>query len=457
MAKNEQMILGQDARSLALAILARVLDRRRPLEDVLADPDLANALGHDERERRYALNLVRTTLRHLGQIDDVLAHFVKEPLPPSSGSASHILRIALADLLFLKTESYAAVNSAVELAARDNKARHFRGLLNAVLRRAANEGNVFLLDQRLEDVLLPGWLTMGWRRAYGEEMASQILKAHLAEPPLDITLKPGLERAEWGARLEAQVLPTGSLRRTGGGPVAALAGFEEGAWWVQDAAAALPARLFGNVRGQTIIDLCAAPGGKTAWLAASGAHVLAVEKADARAARLAENLERLKLQAQIVVADARDFSPEAPADAVLLDAPCSSTGTIRRHPDIPWIKEADDIRALTMLQSELLAAAFAMIKPGGTLVYSVCSLEPAEGEEAIGRFLHAQSDAQRAPIQSREISGVANFITAAGDLRTLPSQWAELGGLDGFYAARIVKRGARANNAAAPNHTVSGV
>ena len=443
MAKGEQPILSKDARGLALAILARVLDRRRALEDALAEPSIAAVFNEaEERERRYALNLVRTTLRHLGQIDDLLAHLVDRPLPPRAGPTPHILRLGAADLLFLKTEPYAAVHSAVALAAGDAKARHFRGLVNAVLRRTANEGAQMRAAQKVEEVLLPQWLTDGWRRAYGEELGSAIIKAHLAEPPLDITLKPGLDLPEWAARLDAKALPTGSLRRVRAGQVAALPGFEEGAWWVQDAAAALPARLLGNLRGQTIIDLCAAPGGKTAWLAASGAQVIAVEKDASRAARLTANLKRLKLEAEIINADARDYEPGAPADGVLLDAPCSSTGTIRRHPDLPWIKEPDDIRALTMLQQELLAAGFAMLKPGGTLVYSVCSLEPEEGEEIIERFLKTEKSAQRAPIGSSEISGIAPFITPEGDVRTLPSHWRELGSLDGFYAARIVRRAA---------------
>ncbi|MFZ1989737.1 MAG: transcription antitermination factor NusB, partial [Alphaproteobacteria bacterium] len=408
MAKSEQPILSKDSRGLALAILSRVLDRRRPLEEALTEPALAGGLNElDDRERRYALNLVRTSLRHLGQIDDLLAHFVDKPLPPRAGATPHILRIAAADLLFLKTEPYAAVNSAVQLAARDSKARHFRGLANAVLRRVASEGASMLSAQKVEEVLLPQWLADGWRRAYGEERAAEIIKAHLAEPPLDITLKPGLNAEEWAVRLEAQALPTGSVRRFRAGQVTALPGFEEGVWWVQDAAAALPARLFKNIRGQTIIDLCAAPGGKTAWLAASGAQVIAVDKDEARAERMAGNLGRLKLEAKIVIADARDYKPDAAADGVLLDAPCSSTGTIRRHPDLPWIKEPDDIRALMMLQAELLAAGFAMLKPGGTLVYSVCSLEPEEGEEAIERFLKSEPNAQRAPISADEIPGIA--------------------------------------------------
>ncbi len=443
MARTEQPILSQDARGVALAILARVLDRRRPLEDVLAERQVTAALDLvDERDRRYAMGLVRTTLRHLGQIDDVLAHLIAKPLPERAGATAHILRLAIADLLFLKTESYAAVNSAVELAARDAKARHFRGLVNAVLRRAGREGDALLANQNVENVLFPEWLTGGWRRAYGDETAAAIIKAHLAEPPLDITLRPGLEAAEWAGKLEAQILPTGSLRRARAGQVTELSGFAEGAWWVQDAAAALPARLFGNVSGRTIIDLCAAPGGKTAWLAACGARVIAVESNRTRAERLAANLQRLKLEAEIVIADARDYTPEAPADGVLLDAPCSSTGTIRRHPDLPWIKEADDIRALTMLQSELIIAGFAMLKPGGTLVYSVCSLEPEEGEEVTLRFLGSEPGARRVPIDPAEIPSTEPFITNKGDIRTLPCQWSDYGGLDGFYAARIVRNGA---------------
>jgi len=431
---------GLPARRAALGILRDVLDKRRPLEDVLDQGAHAGALGALEpRDRGFALALVRTVLRHLGRIDALLDEFLSEHLLARSGPAKHILRLGAADLLLLETPAHAAVNSAVALAAEDKSARHFRGLVNAVLRRVAERADAFRASDPALG-LLPDWLMASWTRTYGEARALEIARAHAAEPAIDLTLKPGLDAGEWAARLKARILPTGSLRLAEDhGRISELPGFAEGAWWVQDAAASLPARLLGDVRGRRILDLCAAPGGKTAWLAASGARVTAVEKSESRAARLRENLARLQLEAEIVIADARDFRGGETFDAVLLDAPCASTGTIRRHPDIPWIKEADDVRALAALQSELLAAAFAAVKPGGRLVYSVCSLEAEEGEEAIAGFLAAMPSTTRAPIAPDEIAGIASFVTPHGDVRTTPADWPEWGGLDGFFAARITR------------------
>lgn len=430
---------GLPARAAALGILRDVLDKRRPLEDVLEQGAHARALDALEaRDRGFALALVRTGLRHLGRIDALLAEFLSEDLPARAGPAKHILRLGAADHLLLETPAHAAVNSAVALAAEDKSARHFRGLVNAVLRRIAERADGFRAADPASG-LLPDWLMAGWTRAYGEARALEIARGHVCEPAVDLTLRPGLEAGEWAARLNARVLPTGSLRLAADHErIPGLPGFSEGAWWVQDAAAALPARLLGDVRGQRILDLCAAPGGKTAWLAACGARVTAVEKSQARAARLKENLDRLKLEAEIAIADARDYRG-GPFDGVLLDAPCTSTGTIRRRPDIPWIKEADDVRALALLQDELLAAAFLQVKPGGRLVYSVCSLEPEEGEEAIERFLAATPGAVRSAIAADEAAGMAPFLSPAGEVRTTPADWPQWGGLDGFFAARVTR------------------
>ncbi|MFO1186921.1 MAG: transcription antitermination factor NusB [Alphaproteobacteria bacterium] len=431
---------GQPARKAALGILRDVLDKRRPLEDVLDHGAHAGALDAlDLRDRGFALALVRATLRHLGRIDALLAEFLSEDLPARSGPAKHILRLGAADLLLLETPAHAAVNSAVELATRDKSARHFRGLINAVLRRVGDRAAEFRTADAAAG-LFPDWLMASWSRAYGDERAQAIARAHVGEPAVDLTLRPGLDAGQWAERLNARLLPTGTLRLPEDhARIPDLPGFAEGAWWVQDAAAALPARLLGDIRGRRILDLCAAPGGKTAWLAASGALVAAVEKSEGRAARLKENLARLKLEAEIVIADARDFHGGAPFDAALLDAPCTSTGTIRRHPDIPWIKEADDVRALSLLQDELISHAFGLLKPGGHLVYSVCSLEPQEGEEAIARFLAATPGAVRMPVARDEIPGLTPFVTPDGDVRTTPADWPEWGGLDGFFAARITR------------------
>jgi 16S rRNA (cytosine967-C5)-methyltransferase len=427
------------ARAAALRLLSTILDRRRPLEDGLGEPALAGALDALEaRDRGFALALVRTTLRRLGQIDALLAALIDEPLPARAGPANHILRLAAADLVFLETPPHAAVDCAVALAGADKSAQHFRGLVNAVLRRISERAAAVRAEDPAPN-LLPDWLRQGWVRAYGESQADEIIRAHAREPAIDLTLKPGLDPGDWAQRLSARALPTGSLRLGDHARLAELPGFSDGAWWVQDAAAALPARLLGDVRGQRVLDLCAAPGGKTAYLAARGARVVAVEKSEARAARLLENLARLRLEIELVVADARDFTDREAFDAVLLDAPCTATGTIRRHPDIPWIKEADDVRALSLIQDELLEAALASVRTGGRLVYSVCSLEPEEGEQVIARFLAAQPAAVRTRIQPHELPGAAEFVTQAGDLRTTPADWPQWGGIDGFYAASLTR------------------
>jgi 16S rRNA (cytosine967-C5)-methyltransferase len=274
--------------------------------------------------------------------------------------------------------------------------------------------------------------------AYGAERAEAIATAHLREPPLDLTVKGDL--AIWRDRLGATLLPTGSLRLRAEGRIEDLPGFSDGAWWVQDAAAALPVPLLGEVAGKRVIDLGAAPGGKTAQLAAAGADVVAVDRSEPRLQRLRDNLERLDLGAATVVADGVAWRPDEPADAVLLDAPCSATGTIRRHPDVPWLKQPADIAKLTALQDRLLRAALDMVKLGGTIVYCTCSLQPEEGANRIDALLDAGAPADRVPIDPSVVAGEADVVTGVGDLRTLPCHFAELGGMDGFFAARLRRR-----------------
>jgi 16S rRNA (cytosine967-C5)-methyltransferase len=273
--------------------------------------------------------------------------------------------------------------------------------------------------------------------AYGEATTRAITARHLVEPPLDLTVKRDAE--SWAERIGAGLLPTGSLRLPGSHSVADLPGYAEGAWWVQDAAAALPARLLGDVAGRLVVDLCAAPGGKTAQLCAAGARVTAVDRSRSRIGIVRDNLERLHLAAELVVADAERWRPAAPVERILLDAPCTSTGTVRRHPDIPYVKRPDDVARCVALQDRLLDAARAMLAPGGTLVYCTCSLEPEEGPERIAALLARAPEIERRPIAPAELSGLEQLLTQGGDLRTLPSHMAEAGGLDGFYAARLVR------------------
>jgi 16S rRNA (cytosine967-C5)-methyltransferase len=401
----------------------------RPLTEAL-DASLGKS-KLEPRDAAFTRAIVMMTLRRLGEIDHVIANFLREPLPVRSGPAELILRLATAELLFLDVAPHAVVNSAVALADKDHRARHFKGLINAVARRIAAEGKAMLPALDAERLNTPPWAWDNWVAAYGEYTARAIAKAHSTEPPLDISVKSDAEA--WAAKLDAKLLPTGTLRRPAGGRIEDLPGYAEGAWWIQDAAAAIPAQLLGDIKGKSVIDLCAAPGGKTAQLAAAGAKVIAVDLAFERMKRVMTNLARLKLKAQIEVADAQFWRPKEQADAVLLDAPCTATGTVRRHPDVLWRKDLSDVMAQAAVQHRLIAAAAEMVKPGGTLIYCVCSLAREEGGDIVDAFLGNHPAFARVPITTTETP----FATPSGDLRTLPNQWPELGGLDGFYAARL--------------------
>ena len=421
---------GLQARAAALTALSTVLRKRRPLDAALEEALAVTALA--PRDAGFARAIASETLRRFGQIEAMLREFVsKPPAPHRAGAALEILMMGICELLFLKVAAHAAVDAANELAARDSKALHFKPLINAVLRRMSREGEAKIEKQDAERLNTPDWLWSRWRESYGEETARAIAKAHLTPAPLDLMAKDAVEIPG------ATRLPGNVLRLSDGARVEELRGFAEGAWWVQDFAATLPARLFGDVKGKTVIDLCAAPGGKTAQLAAAGAHVIAVEREVDRIARLRENLARLHLEAEVVQADVRDFQPEHSAQLVLLDAPCSATGTIRRHPELPWIKSAADVNVCVQNAGELLDAAADMVAENGLLVFAVCSLEREEGVEQIEDFLARNSNFTREPILPDEMFGMSELVSPDGDLRTLPCHMAEEGGMDGFYAARL--------------------
>lgn len=423
------------ARSIAFELLRAVLDRRRPLEDALSEAPALDQLA--PRDRAFARLLAVTVLRRLGQIDQVIGHCLERPLAAKAQGARQLLRLGICQLLFLDTPPHAAVDTIVSLAAEHEDTAGFKGLLNAVLRRVARERKT-LLEQAADPSLnTPAWLWRSWTAAYGSERAAAIAAAHLREPPLDLSV--ATEADHWRDRLGAALLPTGSLRMSSDGAVDSLPGFEEGGWWVQDAAAALPARLLGEVAGERVIDLCAAPGGKTAQLAASGAEVIAIDRSAGRLERLRANLSRLRLNAQVIAADAAEWRPQQPADAVLVDAPCSATGTIRRHPDVPWLKRPEDVAKLAALQDRLLRAAVAMVRPGGRIIYCTCSLQPEEGPERIAALQADGVPVVREPIRPPEVGGLEELISSGGDLRTLPCHLPERGGMDGFYAARLLR------------------
>lgn len=427
---------GRESRRAAFELIRAVLRKGRALEDALAETPRLKQLS--ARDRAFARQLAATVLRRLGQLDDAIARCLDKPLKGKLNAVHDLLRLGAAQLLILEVPPHAAVGETVALATGVRVGAH-RALLNAVLRRIDRDRAAILAAQDPPVLNTPDWLWRRWCATFGAPTARAVAEAHLAEPPLDLTVPADADA--WAETLGATKLPTGSLRLAEPrGDVRRLPGYDAGAWWVQDAAAALPARLLGEVAGKRVVDLCAAPGGKTAQLAAAGAYVMAVDRSEARLRQLEANLTRVSLGAAPVAAEIQHWSPPDLAEAVLLDAPCTATGTLRRHPDIARLKRPEDVARMAALQAELLAAAAEMLAPGGVLVYAVCSLEPEEGVERVEALLAERGDLTRVPVDPAALGVPAAAVTAAGDLRTLPCHWAELGGLDGFYACRLAKR-----------------
>jgi 16S rRNA (cytosine967-C5)-methyltransferase len=436
---------GLAARRIAADILDGVLHKRRTLDEQLdgaaAHPGLKTL---SDRDRALMRRLVATILRRLGSLGHVLSRLLDRGIPTDAPRAQSALLIGAAQILWMDVPDHAAVDLSVRLVQSDRRAAKYAGLVNAVLRRCAREGQPLIDEVKSQTLDVPPWLLARWIGHYGETVARDIAIAIGHDPSLDITVKA--DAAQWATRLHGETLPTGSVRTLLQGSVTMLPGFAEGQWWVQDAAAALPALLFGDVAGKDIADLCAAPGGKTAQLVHAGARVTAVDRSPGRMTRLRDNLARLGLETETVVADAAEWqggSSNGGFDGILVDAPCGSTGTIRRHPDVAWLRQEGDITALMALQKRLLQKAVTLLRPGGTLVYCTCSLEPEEGEQAVAALLAAETAMRRAPIDAGEVAGLTEIVTADGDLRTLPCHLPHvdprLAGLDGFYAARLVK------------------
>ena len=416
---------GLPARAAALDLLTAALSRRAGLDEGLTHPALA-ALA--PRDRAFARALVMATLRRLGPIDQALQERVQKP-PPDR--VVQILRLGAAQLFVLKTPAHAGVSSAVDLAQANKQSQAFKGLVNAVLRALTRE------PPNLDDPerLAPPWLYARWRSAFGVEPAREIAALIAEEPATDLSLNDPDQATELAVAIEGEVLPGGSVRTHRRGDVSAWPGFAEGGWWVQDAAAAIPARVLAVQAGETVLDLCAAPGGKTQQLAAAGARVTAVDKSAPRLKRLAENLARTGLAAELVTADGAEWKTGRSFDAVLLDAPCSATGTFRRHPDVLWAAKPGDVVSLAAVQSRLFDAAAARVKPGGRLVYCVCSLEPEEGEAQVAAFLQRNADFAIDAVASGEGGAPEASRRPDGTLRILPHH--RPGGLDGFYVARL--------------------
>lgn len=432
---------GLAARRIATDIVDGVLRRRIALDDQLSGKTAHLGLATlPDRDRALMRRLAATVLRRLGTLRHLVGGFLDKGFPADAPRTETILLVGAAQILWLDVPDHAAVDLSVRLAQADRRAARYAGLVNAVLRRVAQARSEFDSSDVTRDT--PPWLYARWRKTYGDDTACAIAAANGHEPALDLTVKQ--DAAHWAERVHGKVLPTGTVRTLAHGAISLLPGFVEGAWWVQDAAASIPAQLFGTLAGKDVCDLCAAPGGKSAQLANAGANVTAVDRSPARIARLKENFARLTLNVETVAADALEWQPDKQFDAVLLDAPCTATGTIRRHPDVPWLKSENDLGVLTSLQSRLLDRAAGLLKPGGTLVYCTCSLEPDEGEAQIAALLARDPRLERAPITAAEVFGQAEFVTALGELRTLPHylpdpdpRW---GGLDGFFAARLTRK-----------------
>lgn len=426
---------GMASRLAASEIIADVLFEASYLDDAFVAAVARYKLDH--RDRALVRAISATTLRRLGQVRQALALHMKKPLAPKFSAASSILYTATAQILFMDLPDHAVIDLAVGQMRMQRKLHHLSGMANAVLRKVSAGKDELQRVDSLEAgrINTPKWLWQLWAKDYGKEIADRIANGHLREAALDISTK--------GASIppQAQELPTGGFRLEAGyGRVEDLPGYTQGEWWVQDFAASLPVKILGDVVGKNVADLCAAPGGKTMQLAAAHANVTAVDVSDHRLARVRENLERVGLNAEIICSDALAWQPEKPLDAVLLDAPCSATGTIRRHPDALYLKKSSDIDALCKLQKNMLVAAADMVKPGGLILYCTCSLQKREGEQQVETFLAAYDEFRRMPVSAEEIGGLGHLINANGDVRTLP--FYEVGGsvgMDGFFISRLVR------------------
>ncbi|MEL7491589.1 MAG: transcription antitermination factor NusB [Pseudomonadota bacterium] len=429
-------VAGLPARQAALDLLTLVRGGAS-FDDALARGRSFEAL--EGSDRAFARALATAVLRRQRSFDHLIGAYIDRPLPKRAAKAMDILRLTAAQSLIFETPDHASVSTAVALAKSYKETAGYSGLVNAIARKVARQGPQALaaLPERIDT---PAWMWRAWERAYGPAKARAIAAAHRREAPLDLTVRDRNDLETLAETLAAEIVLERTLRLKNAAPVPSLPGFEEGRWWVQDAAASLPARLLGDVAGKSVFDLCAAPGGKTMQLAAAGAEVTAVDESGPRLKLIVDNLARVRQRAETVKADVLDWTPPRQADAILLDAPCSATGTIRRHPDILSGKSEDDVKALAALQEKMIDRAVQMLKPGGVLVYATCSLQPEEGETQSAAALARHENLARQPVEAAEIGGLAEAVTRDGDMRVLPSMLDDKGGIDGFFAARFVKK-----------------
>jgi 16S rRNA (cytosine967-C5)-methyltransferase len=429
---------GMDARRACLQLLDDVLQRKQALDHALEHQEAFTSLP--QRDRAFTRMMISTILRRLGQIDDLIEKAIEKKDTPRNFTLQNILRLGAVQILFMGVADHAAVDTSVRLAEEKGMERQ-KPFVNGLLRTLTRTGEEWKARQDEGRLNTPEWLLKIWIEDYSLKTAAEIARANLSEAPLDIAVRDPGAKISWASIFKATELTTGSLRITAGGPITDLPGFDEGQWWVQDASAAIPMRLMGDVEGQSVIDLCAAPGGKTLQLAAAGAHVIALDRSAPRLRRLEDNLKRMQLaqSVEVICADASTWKPKQPAPYILLDAPCSATGTIRRHPDVPHLKSPRDLPGLINIQAAILENAFEILMVGGVLIYCTCSLQKAEGEAQIEAFLSRNPAASRLPIAKEELGGWDEALTPEGDLRILPFHMAALGGMDGFFIARLTK------------------
>ncbi|MEL6967656.1 MAG: RsmB/NOP family class I SAM-dependent RNA methyltransferase [Pseudomonadota bacterium] len=455
---------GLPSRDAAVLVLTRVIDDKRGLDSLLDGPHaLQSYMNLAPNDQALTRAIVTSALRRRGDIEKALLAQFDRPPPKNARHLIHTLHCAAAQILFLDVPDSAAVDLAVSQVAGNQASKRFKNLTNAVLRGLSRNKEVLAATTTNAEGTMAPWLFKRLRSGYGREKARAIAEHHLLEPSLDLQVKENPEL--WASKLEGVALFGSTIRTLKKGRIQDWDGYEGGAWWVQDAAAALPVALLGTVAGRTVCDLCAAPGGKTAQLAALGASVTAVERNANRSIRLRENMARLQFDVELIETDFMNWETDRVFDAVLLDAPCSSTGTIRRHPDVQWTKTASDIDALAALQKTMILAAAKRVAPGGTLVFANCSIDRAEGEDIVaqlGKGPLAEAGLELDPIAASEIFGMDELITGQGTLRSLPfhgstfgTKWlpsdengmesnphdqARLSGLDGFFAARFKKQ-----------------
>ena len=426
------------SRVIAHNLLMMVLERGQALDNILERDE--KFLELSTRDKAFVRMLVATTLRRTGQLDDMIKKASGRDDAPTPPALHHLLRMAATQIVFMNVPDYAVVDTAVAMSEELNLGRS-KGFVNAVLRRITENHHEWITKQDEARLNTPQWLMQSWIEDYELRVAAEIAQANLSEAPLDISLKNPSEMEHWAEELDATILPTGTLRTKPKGAIQNLPGFKDGMWWVQDASASLPAQLFGDIAGANVLDMCAAPGGKTAQLLTMGASVTALDRSSARLKRLEENLKRLRLKGdcRLELADASEWHSAEKFEYILLDAPCSATGTIRRHPDVMYLKKPLDVERLVDVQRRLLNNALNMLVPGGVLIYCTCSLQKTEGENQIDTILSEHTNVRRLPLSSLDVGGLDIIVNEQGDIRVLPFHMAVHGGMDGFYISRLQK------------------